>query len=138
MIKKIFCITFVSVGIQLFLMAMAIAQVVSQAPGSPQQWTTESALISIGRVVITVLLAIIGWMVKKQLDTILHALELLATKQSTCREDLPSRYADKESTAKNFKELYGRIDRHDKLLERHCVLIGGRRAGDLGTFSEQS
>lgn len=136
MIKKIFCIAFVSVCIQLFLMAMAIAQVVSQAPGSPHQWTTESALISIGRVVITVLIAIIGWMVKKQLDTILHTLELLATKQSTCREDLPGRYADKEGTSQNFKEIYGRIDRHDKLLERHCVLIGGRRAGDFGTSTE--
>ncbi len=134
--KILFYSTFIIVGTQLFLMVMAIAQVVAQDPGLPQQLTTESALISIGRVVITVLVAIIGWMVKKQLDTILHTLEVAAAKQSTCREDLPGRYADKESTAKNFKEIYGRIDRHDKLLERHCVLIGGRRAGDLGTSTE--
>lgn len=125
--------SFTSVAMQFFLMAMAIANVVGQGPVPPLQWTTESALISIGRVVITVLVAIIGWMVKRQLDAILHSLEVLGTKQATCREDLPGRYADKEHTAKNFKEIYGRIDRHDKLLERHCVLIGGRRAGDLGS-----
>lgn len=133
MIKFFIYMSFTSVAMQFFLMAVAIANVVVQGPISPLQWTTESALISIGRVVITVLVAIIGWMVKKQLDTILHTLEVLATKQSTCREDLPGRYADKEGTARNFKEIYGRIDRHDKLLERHCVLIGGRRAGDLGS-----
>ena len=131
--KILFYSTFISVGTQLFLIAMAISQDVAQAPGQHQQLITESALISIGRFVITGLVAIIGWMVKKQLDTILHTLEVVAAKQSTCREDLPGRYADKEATAKNFKEIYGRIDRHDKLLERHCVLIGGRRAGDFGS-----
>lgn len=124
----------IGVCIQIFLLAIAIAQVSTQMPVQVPSWTPESVLITIGCAIITILISIVGWLVKKQLDTILSTMEMFTAKQTSCREDLPGRFADKDGTAQKFKELYDRTDRHEKLLERHSVMIGGRRTEDKEAY----
>ena len=121
---------FIGVCIQIFLLAIAIAQVDAHAPGASLAWTPESVLITIGCAVITILVAIVGWLGKNQLDTILKTMETFMSKQITCRDELCSRFADKDSVQRNIKELYERTDRHESIIQRHCVIIGGRRSGD--------
>ncbi|WP_289020388.1 hypothetical protein [Desulfobacter postgatei] len=114
----------------LILLAATIPQAQVQAPGGAPAWTPESVLITFGFGVIAVLIALVGWLSKKQLNTILDTIKAFTEKQSACREELSNRFADKESTARDIKELYARTDKHESCLQRHSVLIGGRRAGD--------
>lgn len=123
---------FIGVCIQIFLLVIAIAQVNAQAPIPSPAWTPESVLITIGCAVITILVAIVGWLGKKQLDTILKTMEMFISKQTTCREELPGRFSCKEDTYRDIKELYDRTDRHESILQRHSVMLGGRRDGDGG------
>ncbi|MGD9825768.1 hypothetical protein [Desulfobacter sp.] len=114
----------------LILLAATIPQAQVQAPGVSPAWTPESVLITIGFGLISVLVVVVGWMAKRQLDDITKKIEMFAGRQSELREKLPITYADKVSTSAEIKELYIRTDRHEKILERHSVMLGGRRAGD--------
>lgn len=111
-------------------LAATIPQAQVRAPGASITWTPESVLISIGFSVIVVLIAIVGWLSKKQLNTILDTIKSFTEKQTMCREELSNRFSDKRSTDKDIEKLYSLTGRHEKILERHGVLLGGRRAGD--------
>lgn len=121
-----------------------------QAPGNIQPmcqyssqaiapvWTPEGVLIFMGLGIIFVLLAIVAYLGKKQLDNILNKIESFSERQTILREKLPSMFADKTSTAIDIKELYRRTDQHEKMLERHSTMIenhagilGGRRSQDV-------
>lgn len=97
-----------------------------QSPGGSPAWTPEAVLITIGFGVITVLLALVSWLGKKMLADILANQKGYLSKQIFCRESLSDRFADKSGTADNFRELYSRTDRHEKILERHRVLLGDK------------
>lgn len=93
--------------------------------------TSDSILAVVGFGIISFLIAIVGFFSKRQLDTILATITKFTEKQSLCREELSSRFADKTSTAIDLKELFSRTDRHESCLQRHSVIIGGRRADDM-------
>jgi len=95
--------------------------------------TSDSILAGVGFGLISFLIAIVGFFSKRQLDTILETITKFTEKQSICREELSSRFADKTATAIDLKELYIRTDRHESCLQRHSVMLGGRRADDLVT-----
>lgn len=123
----------------ILLAATITTQAQVQAPVSPPAWTSEAVLITIGFGVIAVLVGLVGWLGKGKFDGIhqsieeaVKAIKGFTDKQSECRETLSERFADKDGTSQKFKDLYDRTDRHEKLLERHSVLIGGRRIGDRG------
>ena len=100
--------------------------------------TSDSILAGVGFGVISFLIAIVGFFSKRQLDTILETITKFTEKQSLCREELSSRFADKTATAIDLKELYIRTDRHESCLQRHSVMIGGRRADDPVTKHDNS
>lgn len=108
----------------LFALLTAIQQ--AQAPGASPIWTPEGVLIGIGFAVITVLVSMVGYLAKM----ILVRIDEFITKQNTCRETLPERFADKDGTAEKFRDLFSRTDRHERMLERHSVMLGGRREDD--------
>ncbi len=112
----------------LFLTA-TLPQVQVQAPGASSAWTPEAVLIMIGFGVITILLALVAWLGKRQLNDIISNQKEFLSKQTTCRETLAERFADKNGTAEKFKELYARTDQHEKVLERHKVLLGDKDEG---------
>lgn len=131
----------------LSFLAATIPQVQAQAPGASLAWTPESVLITLGFAVITVLLAMVAWLGKKQLDCIINTMNDFIKKQQTCREDLADRFADKAHVKDLYtrtdryaadiqrhdteiKELYSRTKRHEDLLQKHSAFIGGRRIGD--------
>ena len=92
--------------------------------------TSDSIIAGVGFGIISFLIAIVGFFSKRQLDTILSTITKFTEKQSICREELSSRFADKAATAIDLKELYIRTDRHEACLQRHSVMLGGRRVGD--------
>lgn len=93
--------------------------------------TPDSILAGVGFGIISFLIAIVGFFSKRQLDTILATITKFTEKQSMCREELSGRFADKTATAIDLKELFSRTDRHESCLQRHSVMIGGRRADDM-------
>ena len=115
----------------MILLAATISQAQVQAPGGSPVWTPEAVLITIGFGTIAILISLVGWLAKKQLNDILETIHAFSDRQSDCRETLASRFADKDETAQRLKELSHMTDRHGKLLERHSVLIGRRRVGDV-------
>ena len=103
----------------------------------PPVWTPEGVLIFMGLGIIFVLLSIVAYLGKRQLDNILTKIEAFSERQTILREKLPSMFADKTSTALDIKELYRRTDHHEKMIERHSTMLenhasvlGGRRAQD--------
>ena len=103
----------------LILLAATIPQVQAQAPGASPAWTPEAVLITIGFGVITVLLSLVSWLGKKMLNDILNNQKEYLSRQTTCRETLADRFADKQE----FKDLYARVERHDSVLVRHEALL---------------
>lgn len=93
-------------------------------PSTPAAWTPESVLFFICFAVIAVLICLVGWFMKKQLETIITNIETFKGQQATCRETLSLRFADKDQTRDHINELYTRTDRHEKVLTRHSVLLG--------------
>lgn len=108
----------------LILLAATITQAQVQAPGASPAWTPEAVLITIGFAVITVLLSIVAWLGKKMLNDILSNQKEYLSKQTTCRETLADRFADKDETADHIKKLYARTTRHQDILTRHDTLLG--------------
>jgi len=91
--------------------------------------TPESVLIICGFFLISVLVAVVGYLGKRQLETIINNQDAFLKQQINCRESLPQRFADKNETAEHIRELYTRTDRHEKTLTRHATLLG---EGELG------
>lgn len=113
-----------------FLTLPVVAQA-TQAVIAHSELTPDSILAGVGFGIISFLIAIVGFFSKRQLDIILSTITKFTEKQSMCREELSSRFADKTATAIDLKELYNRSDRHEACLQRHSVIIGGRRADDM-------
>lgn len=112
-----------------FLTLPVVAQT-TQTAIAHSALTSDSILAGVGFGIISFLIAIVGFFSKRQLDTILETITKFTEKQSICREELSSRFADKAATAIDLKELYIRTDRHESCLQRHSVMLGGRRADD--------
>ena len=115
-----------------FLTLPVVAQA-TQTAIAHSALTSDSILAGVGFGIISFLITIVGFFSKRQLDTILETITKFTEKQSLCREELSGRFADKTSTAIDLKELYIRTDRHEACLQRHSVMLGGRRADDLVT-----
>jgi len=92
--------------------------------------TIEAVLISIGFSIIALLITVVGYFAKKQLDDIIETIKSFSDRQSDCRETLHQRFADKDATDRDIKDLERITDRHEAILQRHGVLIGGRRVDD--------
>ena len=114
----------------LTLLTATIPQAQVQAPGAFPAWTPEAVLITIGFGVIAILIALVGWLAKKQLDNILTTIQSFSDRQVDCREALPDRFADKAGTSDHIRELYTRTDRHQDILTRHGVLLGDHGDGE--------
>lgn len=112
-----------------FLTLPVVAQT-TQTAIAHSALTSDSILVVVGFGTISFLIAIVGFFSKRQLDTILATITKFTEKQSLCREELSGRFADKTATAIDLRELYTRTDRHEACLQRHNVLIGGRRVED--------
>lgn len=91
-----------------------------------QPWTPESVLITVGGSVITLLITVVGWLFNKQLNNILQRMDSFMNKQTLCREELSSRFSEKEQTNRHIKNLYNRTDKHESMLQRHSVLLDDR------------
>ena len=114
------------------------AQYIQPQPVQQSPWSPEGVLIFVGLGIITVLLAIVAYLGKRQIDCVLTKLDTVNLRQSDCREGLTGRFADKYTTAADLKELYARTDKHEAALQRFSVMISGRRATDGLAISGQS
>ena len=92
--------------------------------------TIEAVLISIGFSIIALLITVVGYFAKKQLDDIIETIKSFSDRQSDCRETLHQRFADKDATERIIRDLEKITDKHEATLQRHSVLIGGRRVDD--------
>ena len=81
-----------------------------------------------GFFVIGVLITIVGYLTRKQLETILENQKSYSNRQMECRETLAERFAEKDKTSEHFKELYHRTDRHERELAAHAILLKERTA----------
>jgi len=103
---------------------------ISQHTPLPEQisisaWTPETVLITIGFGIITILIAIVSFFAKKQLNDILNTIHLFSDRQSECRESLSIRFADRIETASHIRALIARADKQHEVLTRHDVLLNG-------------
>ena len=94
-------------------------------PSNP--WTPENVLISIGLGAIIILISMVAYLGKRQLDCILDSISDVMKKHTECRDNLHTRFADKDTTAQHIRDLFIRTDKHEATLQRHGVFIGGRR-----------
>lgn len=93
-------------------------------PVTPVTWTPEAVLITIGFGFITILLALVSWLGKRQLDSIITNQAEHLNRQTNCRETLGDRFADRVSTQTEIRDLTHRINKHSAILTRHRVLLG--------------
>lgn len=118
----------------LFNTAIATASEIqsNQATAFPEtsSLTIEAVLISIGFSIIALLITVVGYFAKKQLDDIIETIKSFSDRQSDCRETLHQRFADKDATERDIRDLEKITDKHEATLQRHSVLIGGRRVDD--------
>lgn len=73
---------------------------------------TTHILIPAGFLLISALLAALGWFIKSRFDKIDEHLQTVTIGHTDCRETLPLRFADKEKTERDIKELYQHKDDH--------------------------
>ena len=97
--------------------ALAAQAPVQSTTVSP--WTPETVLTTIGFGVIAVLITLVGFLGKKQLDTIISTINSFSEKQIACRETLSDRFVGKP----DFTALVQRTDRHESDLARHQVFF---------------
>jgi hypothetical protein len=115
-----------------------LPQLSDQLPGFPatSTWTPEAALITIGFGIIAVLIAIVSFFAKKQLNDILSTIHTFSDRQSECRESLSIRFADRAETAAHIRVLTARADKQHEVLTRHDVLLNGNGINKEGFFGK--
>ena len=99
-------------------------------------WTPEAVLITIGFGIIAVLIAIVSFFAKKQLNDILSTIHTFSDRQSECRESLTTRFADRVETAAHIRALISRADKQHEVLTRHDVLLNGNGINKEGFFGK--
>ena len=80
-------------------------------------------IMSLGFSVVGILIIVLGYFLRKQLEAILDAQKEHRDRQMDCRETLPARFADKAETQSAFHSLYARTDRHENTLTRHEAIL---------------
>ena len=86
----------------------------------------SAAVMSIGFSVMGILMVVLGYFLRKQLEAILEAQKDHRNRQIECRESLPERFADKAETQGILHSLYARTDRHENTLTRHEAILHAR------------
>lgn len=107
----------------LLLVSAVIADTpASIVPGSASQAgdSLSSALIGLGFLLLTVLLSIIGTLIKRQLDQILAAQADSLTQQRSCRETLAERFASKSEVREEIRDLQTSIKRIHERVDDLC------------------
>jgi hypothetical protein len=100
--------------------------VVPKVEASTPHLDPAALWMGFGFFVIGILITMVSYFIRKQLECILENQKEYDHRQIACRETLADRFAEKAKTSEHIKELYHRTDKHEKRLAEHKVLIDRR------------
>ena len=105
--------------IALSTVATAIPQLSQQIPGPVTSDNNVIAiLVGVGFLIITILLSIVGTLLKRQLDQVINTCQSITIQHAQCRETLSARFADRVETRDEFRRVYGKLDDIDSALAK--------------------
>jgi len=109
-----------------YFLTTAIASAQALPVSSPSPVIVSSSIMGLGFAIISGLIVVLGYFLRKQLEAILDAQRENRDRQIDCRETLPIRFADKAETHTALSNLYSRTDRHENALTRHEAILYAR------------